>query len=109
MARRLKFLERARRRGRRSYSQVEDLYIFTNERRSVRIEARERRRDARVRGARRRELISATRAQANTEYRCSMLRDQHFSSLFRHYGKHNGVDKETLIFFYHEELMQELV
>lgn len=37
-----------------------------------------------------------------------MLRDQHFSSLFRHYGKHNGVDKETLVFFFTEELMQEL-
>lgn len=38
-----------------------------------------------------------------------MLRDQHFSSLFRHYGKHNGVDKETLVFFFTEELMQELM
>lgn len=38
-----------------------------------------------------------------------MLRDQHFSSLFRHYGKHNGVDKETLVFFFTEQLMQELM
>lgn len=37
-----------------------------------------------------------------------MLREQHFSSLFRHYGKHNGVDKETLVFFFTEELMREL-
>mmetsp|Transcript_1390 Transcript_1390/g.5387 ORF Transcript_1390/g.5387 Transcript_1390/m.5387 type:complete len:360 (-) Transcript_1390:593-1672(-) len=62
---------------------IEDLYISTNERRTVRI-------------------------PAGTEYRCSMLREQHFSSLFRHYGKHNGVDKETLVFFFTEELMREL-
>uniref|UniRef100_A0A7S3JXW9 Uncharacterized protein n=1 Tax=Aureoumbra lagunensis TaxID=44058 RepID=A0A7S3JXW9_9STRA len=62
---------------------VEDLYITTNERRSVRI-------------------------PSGQEYRCSMLREQHFSSLFRHYGKHNGVDKETLVFFFTEELMREL-
>ena len=47
---------------------VEDLYLASGERRAVRI-------------------------KKGTEYRCSMLRDQHFSSLFRHYGKHNGVDK----------------
>ena len=46
--------------------------------------------------------------QKGTEYRCSMLRDQHFSSLFRHYGKHNGVNKDSLVFFFTEELMQEL-
>ncbi|KAJ8613432.1 hypothetical protein CTAYLR_002310 [Chrysophaeum taylorii] len=63
---------------------IEDLYISSAERRYVRI-------------------------PAGTEYRCSMLRDQHFSSLFRHYGKHNGVDKETLVFFFTEELMQELM
>ena len=62
---------------------VEDLYLASGERRAVRI-------------------------KKGTEYRCSMLRDQHFSSLFRHYGKHNGVDKETLVFFFTEELMQEL-
>eukprot|EP00634_Sargassococcus_sp_CCMP2135_P008560 CAMPEP_0198647074 /NCGR_PEP_ID=MMETSP1467-20131203/2442_1 /TAXON_ID=1462469 /ORGANISM="unid. sp., Strain CCMP2135" /LENGTH=281 /DNA_ID=CAMNT_0044382675 /DNA_START=86 /DNA_END=931 /DNA_ORIENTATION=- len=62
---------------------MEDLYISTNERRTVRI-------------------------PAGQEYRCSMLREQHFSSLFRHYGKHNGVDKETLVFFFTEELMREL-
>lgn len=63
---------------------IEDLYISSTERHSVRI-------------------------PSGTEYRCSMLRDQHFSSLFRHYGKHNGVDKETLVFFFTEELMQELM
>ena len=62
---------------------VEDLYLASGERRAVRI-------------------------KKGTEYRCSMLRDQHFSSLFRHYGKHNGVDTETLVFFFTEELMQEL-
>ena len=66
-----------------SRAQVEDLYLASGERRAVRI-------------------------KKGTEYRCSMLRDQHFSSLFRHYGKHNGVDKETLVFFFTEELMQEL-
>jgi len=62
---------------------VEDLYLSSGEKRVVRI-------------------------PKLTEYRCSMLRDQHFHSLFRHYGKHNGVDKETLVFFFTEELMQEL-
>lgn len=62
---------------------AEDLWLGSDERRAVRI-------------------------IAGTEYRCSMLRDQHFSSLFRHYAKHNGVDKETLAFFFTEELMQEL-
>jgi hypothetical protein len=63
--------------------QVEDLYLASEEKRMVRI-------------------------KKGTEYRCSMLRDQHFSSLFRHYGKHNGVDKDGLVFFFTEELMQEL-
>lgn len=63
---------------------VENLFISSQERKMVRI-------------------------PAGTEYRCSMLRDQHFSSLFRHYGKHNGVDKESLVFFFTEELMQELM
>ncbi|KAH8048676.1 hypothetical protein JL720_15792 [Aureococcus anophagefferens] len=62
---------------------VEDLYLASEEKRMVRI-------------------------KKGTEYRCSMLRDQHFSSLFRHYGKHNGVDKDGLVFFFTEELMQEL-
>jgi hypothetical protein len=39
-----------------------------------------------------------------TQYPCVMQKPQSFSSMFRHYAKHNGLDKTTLRFFFVEEL-----
>jgi hypothetical protein len=36
-----------------------------------------------------------------------MLKSQRFASLFRHYAKHHGLDKETLVFYFTEELQNE--
>jgi hypothetical protein len=36
-----------------------------------------------------------------------MLKTQRFASLFRHYAKHHGLDKETLVFYFTEELQNE--
>jgi hypothetical protein len=36
-----------------------------------------------------------------------MLKTQRFASLFRHYAKHHGLDKETLVFFFTEELQND--
>jgi hypothetical protein len=37
-------------------------------------------------------------------YPCQMQKTQNFNCLFRHYAKHNGLDKETLTFTFLEEL-----
>jgi len=36
-----------------------------------------------------------------------MLKTQRFASLFRHYAKHHGLDKEELVFYFTEELQNE--
>ena len=37
-------------------------------------------------------------------YPCQMQKSQNFSSLFRHYSKHTGLDKDTLCFKFLDEL-----
>lgn len=44
------------------------------------------------------------RVEKGTCYPCVMQKPQSFSSMFRHYAKHNGLDKSTLRFFFVEEL-----
>ena len=48
------------------------------------------------------------RVRAGTPYSCLMLKNQRFSSLFRHYAKHHGLRKENLSFFFTEELQNEV-
>ncbi|KAM3568134.1 hypothetical protein VYU27_009738, partial [Nannochloropsis oceanica] len=50
---------------------------------------------------------SLLRVRANTPYSCIMLKSQRFASLFRHYAKHHGLDKDTLVFFFTEELQND--
>ena len=47
------------------------------------------------------------RVTGGTSYPCQMQRTQHFSCLFRHYAKHNGLDKESLVFYFLNQLLPE--
>eukprot|EP00639_Heterosigma_akashiwo_P029124 CAMPEP_0194687990 /NCGR_PEP_ID=MMETSP0295-20121207/16627_1 /TAXON_ID=39354 /ORGANISM="Heterosigma akashiwo, Strain CCMP2393" /LENGTH=316 /DNA_ID=CAMNT_0039576511 /DNA_START=194 /DNA_END=1140 /DNA_ORIENTATION=+ len=47
---------------------------------------------------------SIIRVRANAPYSCLMLKNQRFSSLFRHYAKHHGLRKEDLAYYFTEEL-----
>ncbi len=40
-------------------------------------------------------------------YPCQMQKTQTFSCLFRHYAKHNGLDKDTLVFSFLDELQPD--
>ncbi|CAM9317507.1 unnamed protein product, partial [Phaeothamnion confervicola] len=44
------------------------------------------------------------RVRAGTPYSCLMLKQQRFSSLFRHYAKHHGLKKDDLAYYFTEEL-----
>ncbi|KAG5185475.1 BTB/POZ protein [Tribonema minus] len=50
---------------------------------------------------------TVTRVQAGTPYTCLMLKNQRFSSLFRHYAKIHGLKKEDLTYFFTEGLRNE--
>lgn len=43
----------------------------------------------------------------NEPYPCQMQKTQQFSCLFRHYAKHNGLEKNELSFFFVDELLPE--
>jgi speckle-type POZ protein len=45
--------------------------------------------------------------RTGTKFLSRMVRDQQFSSLFRHYAKNHDVDASSLVFFT-EKLMREL-
>lgn len=47
------------------------------------------------------------RVRAGTPYSCLMLKNQRFSSLFRHYAKHHGLRKDDLAYYFTEELQNE--
>jgi len=47
------------------------------------------------------------RVRANALYSCLMLKNQRFSSLFRHYAKHHGLKKEDLAYYFTEELQND--
>eukprot|EP00953_Heterococcus_sp_UTEX-ZZ885_P039908 20421-Heterococcus_DN1.PRE.3 len=51
---------------------------------------------------------SLVRVRAGTPYSCLMLKNQRFSSLFRHYAKHHGLRKEDLAYFFTEALQNEV-
>ena len=40
-------------------------------------------------------------------YPCQMQKNQNFGCLFRHYAKHNGLQKEDLVFYFTSELSPE--
>ncbi|KAG5185888.1 BTB/POZ protein [Tribonema minus] len=50
---------------------------------------------------------SLVRVRAGTPYSCLMLKNQRFSSLFRHYAKHHGLRKEDLAYYFTEALQNE--
>lgn len=50
---------------------------------------------------------SVIRVRAGTPYSCLMLKNQRFSSLFRHYAKHHGLRKDDLAYYFTEELQNE--
>ncbi|CAM9612712.1 unnamed protein product [Chrysoparadoxa australica] len=50
---------------------------------------------------------SLVRVRAGTPYSCLMLKNQRFSSLFRHYAKHHGLKKDDLTYYFTEELQNE--
>mmetsp|Transcript_2667 Transcript_2667/g.3645 ORF Transcript_2667/g.3645 Transcript_2667/m.3645 type:complete len:349 (-) Transcript_2667:230-1276(-) len=50
---------------------------------------------------------SLVRVRAGTPYSCLMLKQQRFSSLFRHYAKHHGLRKEDLAYYFTEPLQNE--
>mmetsp|Transcript_7998 Transcript_7998/g.10633 ORF Transcript_7998/g.10633 Transcript_7998/m.10633 type:complete len:320 (+) Transcript_7998:57-1016(+) len=50
---------------------------------------------------------SIIRVRANAPYSCLMLKNQRFSSLFRHYAKHHGLRKEDLAYYFTEELQND--
>ncbi|CAM9520289.1 unnamed protein product, partial [Choristocarpus tenellus] len=50
---------------------------------------------------------SVVRVRAGTQYSCLMLKNQRFSSLFRHYAKHHGLRKDDLAYYFTEELQNE--
>ena len=51
---------------------------------------------------------SLIRVRAGTPYSCLMLKNQRFSSLFRHYAKHHGLRKEDLAYYFTEPLQNEV-
>ena len=52
-------------------------------------------------------LRTISRVQKGESYPCQMQRNQSFSCLFRHYAKHNGLNKDDLIFSFVEELSSD--
>jgi hypothetical protein len=47
------------------------------------------------------------RVSENEPYSCQMGKTQQFNCLFRHYAKHNGLNKDDLVFYFTDELRPE--